>query len=65
MDVKRTPPQSKSNQIQTEKKTWIEPAIIYERMLEVRADGPPDSSPFHFLGPLNTSAGLGGGGTCT
>ncbi len=44
---------------------WQPPAIVFERSLEVSAQGgPPDPgfAPQGFLGPLGTS---GGKGTCT
>ncbi|MCO6452362.1 MAG: hypothetical protein J5I90_16405 [Caldilineales bacterium] len=48
------------------KKDWHEPAIIYERPLEVHADGPPNfDDPYGYLGALNASANIGGGGICT
>lgn len=48
----------------TERKRWERPAIVFERSLEVSAQGGPPQpgfGPQGFLGPLGTS---GGTGTC-
>ncbi len=44
------------------RKPWIEPAVTFERPLEVHADGPPDKrsqQSFSFLGPLYASQNSG------
>ncbi|NOZ48617.1 MAG: hypothetical protein GXP37_01055 [Chloroflexi bacterium] len=58
-----TPPLSSGVQ----RRPWDEPRIIFERELEVRAQGggPPGPNMQGILAPLNASSGVGSGGFCT
>lgn len=60
--LSKTPPPSSGVQ----RRPWQEPQIIFERELEVRAQGgPPGPNMQGILSPLNSSSGVGSGGFCT